>query len=221
MHSLIKAQQAANQYFEIIENLQTGLQIHRNKIIAAALYHTALDHCYSVSYLISNQRHASAAALIRPAREAYIRGCWINHSNDVEKIARVWHKGEDFPQSNKMHTSIQSALSARPNLLLLFNLIYEAKGLNHKTLNDLTHNGPEQILNRLPVSSGKIESEFSSHNLLVFLESILTIALAATYEIIEIASPNDKAERLNALISAHASALIKINNKAKIQLFIE
>lgn len=203
------------------EHLQAGLHAPLDKVMALALYHTVLEHCYAVSLLISSQLYASAAALIRPAREAYIRGCWANCSNDREKLKRIWDEGESFPNTNEMWKSIQSALEPKPNSLILFNRIYETKGLDHKILNDLTHNGHHQIRSRFSGPSRKIEPNFSDHNLLVFLESILTTALAATYEIIEIASPNDKAERLNALISAHASALIKINNKAKIQLFIE
>jgi hypothetical protein len=59
--------------------------------LAAACWHTAIDHQMAVGVLVHETLHASALALMRPTIEAYVRGLWLLYAatdQDSDKAGR-------------------------------------------------------------------------------------------------------------------------------------
>jgi hypothetical protein len=115
----------------------------RNRV-SAALLHLALEHHGAIQVLVSytpSALNGSAAALLRPQFEAYIRGVWFHRcasENDIERYIG----GAEPPRINDLIHAIETLPGYEEGLLKATKK--EAWGI----MCGLTHGGSSQVASR-------------------------------------------------------------------------
>lgn len=81
-----------------IINIYPGVSIHTLKDgITMGFLNLALEHHSAILTLVSGNHYCSAAALLRPQFEAFIRGVWIYHcKNDESEIKKIYTSKNGF-----------------------------------------------------------------------------------------------------------------------------
>jgi len=115
----------------------------RNRV-SAALLHLALEHHGAIQVLASYEPsplYGSAAALLRPQFEAYVRGAWYHRSaseQDLEKFIR----GDEPPRIDDLISTLETIPGFEEGLLKA------VKKDSWKTMCGLTHGGGTQVASR-------------------------------------------------------------------------
>jgi hypothetical protein len=115
----------------------------RNRV-SGALLHLALEHHGAIQVLVSYEPsplHGSAAALLRPQFEAYVRGVWY-HRGAREKDLVNFIKGDEPPKIDDLISNIETLPGFQEGLLKA------VKKDSWKTMCGLTHGGITQVASR-------------------------------------------------------------------------
>lgn len=75
-----------------------GISVHTLKgAVTMGFLNLALEHHSAILLLVSGNHYCSAAALLRPQFEAFIRGVWIYHcKNDESEIKKIYASKKGF-----------------------------------------------------------------------------------------------------------------------------
>lgn len=123
-----------------------GATLHdcsRNRV-SAALLHLALEHHGAIQILVSYEPsplYGSAAALLRPQFEGYVRGVWFHRcasEQDVDKFI----KGDEPPRIDELISNIETLPSFEEGLLKA------TKKDSWKIMCGLTHGGSAHVASR-------------------------------------------------------------------------
>jgi hypothetical protein len=115
----------------------------RNRV-SAALFHLALEHHGAIQVLVSYEPsplYGSAAALLRPQFEAYVRGVWY-HRSASELYLKKFIRGDEPPKIDDLISNIETIPGFQEGL------IKSVKKDSWKTMCGLTHGGVTQVASR-------------------------------------------------------------------------
>lgn len=112
---------------------------------AKALFMLCRAHCKSVEMLLANgegEQLPSALALLRPALDALLRGCWVAKCIDDQSF-EPYLKEEvaSWPGKKDLFQKLKPVLSP-----WLWNILSEHSELMSGDYHDFTHGGVQQIL---------------------------------------------------------------------------
>jgi hypothetical protein len=71
------------------------IQGDKRSALAAACWHTAIEHDQAIVMLAIDELHGSMLALVRPLFESYVRGMWLMHAASEAEVDRAG--ADQFP----------------------------------------------------------------------------------------------------------------------------
>jgi len=170
-----------------IDDSTHGLDIPSGdrETLAAALFDQVHEHYGSIQLLIQKSFFGSAASLMRPIFETFIRGVWLQHCASESEVANF---AKD--KSRKTLGSLIGEIETLPsyNRLVLSKVKKEA----WEAMCSYTHGGFLQAARR--IAPGEIRPRYSDDEKLEVINSSGAIALLAASEIFSLASRTDLME---------------------------
>ena len=157
-------------------------------LAAAGCLHLSFEHHASIAVLVREMHRGSAATLVRPQLESFLRGAWL-HRCATEQEASAFLNDKDPPGPSAMIKVLEQHDFYKSGSLSTL----KAKAWNG--LCSYTHAGGLHVTRRL--SATEIVQNYSEEELIEMLELSNLVALIASSEIGAIAR-NDEAG------SAHA-----------------
>lgn len=159
---------------------------------AAGCLQISIEHHASIELLIENLHHrGSAAALVRPQLEAFLRGSWL-HRCATENEATAFLNDKDPPGPSDLITELEQHEFFKDGALTI---------LKQKLWDGLcsyTHAGGLHVTRR--ISATEIVANYSDEEMIEMLEVCNLVALIAAYEITEIAQSTSSS---NAIYEAY------------------
>ena len=150
---------------------------HKN-LAAAGCLHISLEHHASIAMLTREMHRGSAAALVRPQLESFLRGAWL-HRSASEQAVDAFLKDVSPPSPGDMIEALEQHDFYKSGSLSAL----KAKAWNG--LCSYTHAGGLHVTCRL--SATEIVQNYDQEELIEMLELSNLVALIATCEIAEIA----------------------------------
>lgn len=173
-----------HQLISVIGDNVDDLPLEQNSknVAAAGCLHLSIEHHASIALLVRyNYHRGSAAALIRPQFEAYLRGAWL-HRCATEEEAEAFLNDKNPPDLPEMIKKIERNEYFKNG---------ELSALKHKlwpALCSYTHAGGLHITRR--VSATEIVSNYSDEEMMEMLQVSNFLALISTAKIAEITHSN-------------------------------
>lgn len=161
----------------------------RNRI-SAALLHLALGHHEAIQVLVSYEPsplNGSAAALLRPQFEAYVRGAWY-HRCASEQDLEQFIKGNKPPKINKLISDLETISCFEENKFR------EVKDFVWNPMCDLTHGGISQVASRN--SSSEITENYTDKQVREILHGASSVTLTTSVELAIVLNNNAIAKEL-------------------------
>lgn len=159
---------------------------------AGTCFSIAMDHHHAVVVLLEERLHASAASLLRPAFESYVRGEWLSLCASDDAVERFWEgRGTAklvtmVKQLDKTETHSDGEISDTYRNLEGF-------------LNDYSHTGINQV--RYWNSPASIENNFNVATLREFLRFAERFASLSAMSILRIVNDLPAMQRLLVALS--------------------
>jgi len=159
-----------------------GIPTNDRSRLAAACLDTALEHHKAIMLLTANVLYGSAAALVRPLFEAFVRGVWLFHAASDEEI-------EQFKDDklNKTFGELIDDLESREPFDC--GTLSHVKKVSWKAMNSLTHTGLSQVARR--ITSDAIKPNYTDAELKDVLETANSIGVFAAVAIAYVASDQE------------------------------
>ncbi|CAK1691274.1 conserved hypothetical protein [Vibrio crassostreae] len=126
-------------YKKILHGVQFRY-VDRN-IISSTLLQLSLEHYESIIRLLESGLHGSAFALLRPQRDAFLRGIWYFRCATDDDLIK-FKTGKEPPAINKMLKQVETTPGYRHGELS--TLMADNKNVMH----DYTHGGAHQSFTR-------------------------------------------------------------------------
>ena len=81
----------AENWINKYQGLLNGLEFEHTekKIVSLSLLHLSLEHNQGIINLIKSNLHGSASALLRPQRDAFLRGIWMFRCASAEQVKKL------------------------------------------------------------------------------------------------------------------------------------
>lgn len=112
---------------------------------AKSLFMLCREHCKSVEMLLAKgegRQLSSALALLRPALDALLRGCWVAKCMDDQSFEPyLKEETASWPGKNDLFRELKPVLSPG-----VWRVLSEHSGLMNGDYHDFTHGGVQQIL---------------------------------------------------------------------------
>ncbi|ELB2784587.1 MULTISPECIES: DUF6988 family protein [Vibrio harveyi group] len=122
------------------------------KVVSASFLHLSFEHHVSIYHLLKIGNHGSAFALLRPQKEAFIKGIWLLRCANDEQVVKFM-KEDKLPAMKKLFRDVEQTKGYKHG--------YLSKHLNsiNDLLHDYTHGGSIQTSSRY--QGEKISSIYS------------------------------------------------------------
>jgi hypothetical protein len=153
-----------------VDNL--SLNASEKNRAAAGCIHLAIGHHAAIALLVENQHFGSAAALVRPQFEAFLRGAWLRHcASDL--VVNEFLDDKNPPSPDTMIKELEQIDDYKSLVLSLF------KKKMWDALCSYTHAGGLHITRR--ISATEIIQNYSPEEIINMLEisNLLALYLAA------------------------------------------
>ncbi|WP_017222098.1 DUF6988 family protein [Moritella dasanensis] len=168
--------QIAENWVTSYESALNGLEFHHEdrKLVPLALLHLALEHNAAIIKLIGLGCHGSAFALLRPQRDAFLRGIWLYRCATDEQLKKFMDGKEP------------------PGIKIQLEQIEQTEGYRHKQLSslmadikiylhDYTHGGLCQSASR--DKGDRIAGGYSAQQLEWLLRQTLLLSFLTILEV--------------------------------------
>ncbi len=161
---------------------------------AAGCLQISIEHHASIELLVSHVHHrGSAAALVRPQFEAFLRGAWLHRCATEEKATAFLNDKDPPSPAVQIKELEQHEFFKNGYLTLLKAKLWDG-------LCSYTHAGGLHVTRR--ISATEIVANYSDEEMIEMLEICNLVALVAAYEITEI-SKNTSAS--NSIYEAYSA----------------
>jgi hypothetical protein len=146
---------------------------------AAGCLQISIEHHASIELLVENVHHrGSAAALVRPQLEAFLRGAWL-HRCATEQAATDFLNDKNPPGPTALIVALeQNEFFKNGALSMLKQKLWDG-------LCSYTHAGGLHVARR--IAATEIVANYSDEEMIEMFEVCNLVALMASYEISEIA----------------------------------
>ncbi|CAM2818197.1 MULTISPECIES: DUF6988 family protein [Vibrio] len=135
--------ESAENWVKSYESLLHGMELNpeHKKVVPLALLHLALEHNAAIVKLVRLGFHGSAFALLRPQRDAFLRGIWLFRCASESQLSKFM-AGREPPGTKVLFEQLEQTQGYRH--AHLSELMAEIK--TH--LHDFTHGGLYQSASR-------------------------------------------------------------------------
>ncbi|MCE7622110.1 DUF6988 family protein [Vibrio fluvialis] len=184
----------AESWVRSYEKLLSGLQFHpeHKKIVPLTLLQLALEHNAAIVRLIGLGFHGSAFALLRPQRDAFLRGIWLFRCASEHQLNNFM-AGKEPPGIKTQLEQLEQTDGYRHGHLS--QRMIEIKDFLH----DLTHGGLYQSASR--EKNDRIAGGHSDDQILWLLKQSLMLSYLTTLEVCHIFNNGTKAQELTLLFN--------------------
>jgi hypothetical protein len=178
MPSIMKidvAESWINQY----QLLLNGLEFERDdkKLVSLSLLHVSLEHNSGIVTLVKAGVHGSAFALLRPQRDAFLRGIWMFRCASARQLTNFMD-GKDLPGIKQQLEQVEKTDGYRHGRFS--SLMAEIKDI----LNDHTHGGLYQSASR--DKGNRISSGYQPKQLDWLIRQSMMLSFLACLEVCHI-----------------------------------
>lgn len=127
--------------------------------------HFAIELSQSIICMVDNEYYGSALVLLRPLKDAFIRGNWILYAASEEEFTLIM-EGKEFPDNKRLIKHLPNKSRPEIDFRKVANI-----------LNDYTHVGIIQLEGRL--GKNGLESNYSRDQILGALNISIDLGLAS------------------------------------------
>jgi hypothetical protein len=155
--------------------------------ISVSFLHLSLEHNQSIMRLIQSNLIGSAYALLRPQKEAFVKGLWYSHCAN-ESDTNSFIKNKELPKTKRMYAEI--------NLLSAYGdgVLSDILSTTQDDMHDFTHGGFFQVASR---SQGRdISSKYSHQHLLCLVDQTTPLSSLAALELVKFSDNENLKHRL-------------------------
>lgn len=149
------------------------------KLVAGAFLHLSLEHNMSITSLLESGFHGSAFALLRPQKEAFIKGIWFQRCASPQQISNFKTNGKHL-SLGKMFEAVEKTPGYTHGLL--------SEHMNNlkDVMHDYTHGGLQQAASR--DRGSMISSIYSEQQQEWLIRQTVTLSHLAILEICHVAN---------------------------------
>ncbi|MEZ8518253.1 hypothetical protein AB6D50_22385 [Vibrio cyclitrophicus] len=160
--------------------------VDRN-IISSTLLHLSLEHYESIIRLLESGLHGSAFALLRPQRDAFLRGIWYLRCATDDHLIK-FRAGKEPPAIKKMLKQVETTPGYTHGELSTL------MAANQNVMHDYTHGGSHQSFTR--DKNGRIASGASLVQQDWLIRQALLLSFLAALELTHVANEREKSNEL-------------------------
>jgi hypothetical protein len=150
--------------------------------ICGGLFYVTLNHHQSIVLLIANALPTSAASLIRPLIETYVRAIWL-HRCATDNQFDGFRRGDRIERFGQLVAAIENLEEFKGGALR------KIKGAFGTAMNDYVHSGIQLVMRHL--TKNRIETNYSDDELFELLYLADSFALMAVIEMARMADNTD------------------------------
>jgi hypothetical protein len=173
-------------FADSVDNLTIEDATYKNRA-AAGCIHLAIGHHAAIALLVEQQHFGSAAALVRPQFEAFLRGAWL-HRCASEAKAEEFLNDIDPPKTTTIISELEQIEDFKDRVLTL------SKQKMWGALCSYTHGGGLHI--QRTISDSEIIQNYSDDEMIDMLKISNLLALYSAAEVAEIKQRKDVGKSL-------------------------
>lgn len=184
----------AENWVKSYESLLNGLELEpeHKKVVPLALLQLALEHNAAIIKLISLGYHGSALALLRPQRDAFLRGIWMYRCASEEQLLKFM-KGKEPPGIKVQLAQVEQTEGYRHGHLS--QRMSEIKEFLH----DFTHGGLYQSASR--DKGHRIAGGHSEEQIQWLIKQSLMLSFLTTLEVCHIFNDAPRSHELTSIFN--------------------
>ncbi len=181
------------EFISVIADSVDGLSLENNdkNLAAAGCLQLSFEHHASIALLVENLHRGSAAALVRPQFEAFLRGAWL-YRCATEAAATEFLHDKSPPSPATMISDLEQYDEFKSRVLSIF------KDKMWNALCSYTHAGGLHVTRR--ISATEIIQNYSDQELIEMLEISNLVAL---YSAAELSAVTQNESTGNAIYAAY------------------
>ncbi|NQY07876.1 MAG: hypothetical protein HRT68_17190 [Flavobacteriaceae bacterium] len=186
--------QLAENWVKDYESLLNGLELNHEhkKVVPLTLLQLALEHNAAIVKLIKLEFHGSALALLRPQRDAFLRGIWLYRCATEEQLSKFM-TGKEPPGIKGLLEKIEQTDGYRHGKLS--SLMADIKEFLH----DFTHGGLYQSASR--DKGDRIAGGHSEQQLEWLLRHSMTLSFLTSLEVCHVFNDALRAHELTSIFN--------------------